>query len=124
MVRPIMTPRAILNSVITDVARQCRVDPEQLRGKLRTRELVDARRLVAARLSARGMSEQRVADMMRVSLSTARDYLKQEECHGQKNGTKGSGAASAARSEGGGEQAADGQVQGEGRWQGYQRQGR
>jgi DNA-binding NarL/FixJ family response regulator len=72
---PIVTPRAVLHAIIDEVARELRLDPEQIKGSMRTREIVHSRTVVAKRLFARGLPEQRVADMMHVSLGTVRIYL-------------------------------------------------
>ena len=124
MDEPIVTPRAMLHAIIATVAREMRLDPEQIKGRTRTPEVVHARTVVAKRLVTRIMDarfdypeqpnarfeepEQRVADMMHVSLSTVRIYLGQrarsdsktahhkEVSHERQDGTKGSGAAGAA----------------------------
>jgi hypothetical protein len=114
MDEPIVTPRAMLCAVIAAVAREFQLDPEQIKGRTRTPEVVHARTIVAKRLFARIMDarfeepEQRVADMMHLSLSTVRIYLgkrarpdnktthHREDSHERQDGTEGSGASGAA----------------------------
>ena len=79
---PTLTPRALLNAVIAEVASERRVDPELIKGRSNIPRIVRARALVAKRLLARiadarlfDEPEQRVADMMHVSLGTVQLYL-------------------------------------------------
>lgn len=76
MVEPIVTPRAILRRVISEVARERMVAPELIGGRSRQRNVLDARMVVARRLTARGMSEERVARMLHVSVPTLETFLK------------------------------------------------
>lgn len=70
----IRTPRAILRAVISEVARERRLDPEVIVSS-RSREVKDARAAVAKRLFARGVAEERIARMMRTHLATVQSYL-------------------------------------------------
>jgi len=74
MYEPTVTPRALLHAVIAEVARECGVDEVLIKGRF-DRKIVYARAQVAKRLLALGLSEQRVADMMHISLGTVQVYL-------------------------------------------------
>jgi len=81
MDEPTLTPRALLHAVIAEVARERGVDPELIKARCNIPRIVRARALVAKRLMARiayarfDEPEQRVADMMHVSLGTVQIYL-------------------------------------------------
>jgi DNA-binding CsgD family transcriptional regulator len=75
MDEPTLTPRALLHAVIAEVARECGVDAVLIKARCNIRKIVHARALVAKRLLGRGLSEQRVADMMHVNLKTVQVYL-------------------------------------------------
>ena len=97
----IRTPRSILREVISQVARERRLDPVPIEGRSRQRDVLEARVLVARRLAVRGMSEERIARMLHVTVPTVGSYLgrskpERESDYGRQDGTEGSGTAGAA----------------------------
>jgi hypothetical protein len=99
-----LTPRGLLHATIAEVAREYRLAPELIEGHhCRLKAVAYARAVVAKRLFAHGLPEQRIAKIMHVSMTKVQVYLgrraqpqkKEEVCHGQDR-AKGSGAAGAA----------------------------
>ncbi|MGY3130072.1 hypothetical protein ACVWZM_000754 [Bradyrhizobium sp. USDA 4501] len=70
-----LTPRELRRAIVREVAIEHGVDPALIENGNRAQEAVEARAIVARRLHALGMSEQRVADVMHIQLKTARSYL-------------------------------------------------
>ena len=76
MHEPTLTPRALLRSIIADVARKRDLDPEQIIGESHVaRDVVLARVEIANRLLARGIPKVKIARMMKLHGSTVRVYL-------------------------------------------------
>jgi DNA-binding transcriptional regulator YiaG len=73
----IRTPRSILREIIAQVARERMVAPELIEGRSRQRNVMNARVVVARRLVARGMSEERIARMLHVSVPTVENWQQQ-----------------------------------------------
>lgn len=70
-----LTPRALRRAIAEEVAADYEIDPALIESDSRSEEVVEARAIVARRLHALGMSEQRVADVMHIKLRRARTYL-------------------------------------------------
>jgi DNA-binding NarL/FixJ family response regulator len=71
----VMTPRSLLRQIVSIVARERNLNPQDIIGPSHTRRLVEARTIVAKRLEARGHSDERIANMMHLSLPTVKIYL-------------------------------------------------
>ena len=101
MLSPTMTPRALFNRVLGEVAREAGLAPEVIMGPSRARSAVHARAMIATRLLARGIPPVHIARIMRIQASAVHRYIgkssPQEKSHGQ-DGSERGGDAGAARS--------------------------
>jgi DNA-binding NarL/FixJ family response regulator len=73
----IITPRELLNSIIREVAIRHNLDRDLImRSGRPSLEVMAARVDIAQRLFASGLSEERVAAVMHITLHTVRDYFR------------------------------------------------
>jgi hypothetical protein len=77
-----LTPRGLLRSIIAEVARDYRIEPEQIENiKCRLKKARNARAVVAKRLLATGLPEKRIAQMMHLSLPVVQGLLGRRPAH-------------------------------------------